>query len=122
MNEIIYVCNSINNRNVRQGELKILEKHEDQKYFEFGENTMNIKKRFYKDLKTLNKDYEALLKLKEQEENPEKIEEKIIEENNTEEKIGRTDNISDIIKTTEKESQGRSESKKKYPRKNSKLF
>lgn len=63
-NEIIYVCDSVNNRNVREGELEILRKFDDQKYFEFGENEMNIKKRYYKDLETLNKDFNALMELK----------------------------------------------------------
>ena len=63
-NEIIYVCHSINNKNVRDGELNILEKYPEKLYFEFGENNMNIKKRFYNDLETLNKDFENLLKLK----------------------------------------------------------
>ena len=62
--EIIYVCNSINNKNVRQGELNILEKHENQLCFEFGADKMNIKKRYYNDLETLNKDFDALMKLK----------------------------------------------------------
>lgn len=65
--EIIYVCHSINNKNVREGELKILEKHENELYFEFGENAMNVKKRYYNDVETLNKDFEALLRLKEEE-------------------------------------------------------
>ena len=65
--EIIYVCNSINNKNVRQGELNILEKHENQLFFEFGSDEMNKKKRFYNDVETLNKDFDALLKLKERE-------------------------------------------------------
>lgn len=64
-NEIIYVCNSINNKNVREGELQILQKHESELYFEFGESNTNVKKRFYKDIETLNKDFNALLKLKE---------------------------------------------------------
>lgn len=63
--EIIYVCNSINNKNVREGELEILRKIESQLCFEFGADEMNIKKRFYNDSKTLNKDYDALVKLKE---------------------------------------------------------
>lgn len=67
-NEIIYVCNSINNKNVRGGELNILEKHEEQLYFEFGSDRMNIKKRFYNDIDTLNKDFDALLKMKEKKE------------------------------------------------------
>ena len=63
-NEIIYVCNSTNNKNVRSGELNILEKHEENLYFQFGEDEMNIKKRFYNDLKTLNQDFNALIALK----------------------------------------------------------
>lgn len=65
--EVIYVCNSINNQRIRQGELNILEKHENQLYFEFGSDEMNKKKRFYNDVETLNKDFDALLKLKERE-------------------------------------------------------
>lgn len=65
---IIYRCNSINNTLVRKGELKILRKFADDLYFEFGASEMNIKKRFYKDKETLNKDYNALLELKEKEE------------------------------------------------------
>jgi ElaB/YqjD/DUF883 family membrane-anchored ribosome-binding protein len=82
--EIIYVCNSINNKNVRNGELEILRKNESKLCFEFGENEMNIKKRFYNDLETLNKDFEELLKLKEDSENKvtenEEIENKITED------------------------------------------
>lgn len=63
-NEIIYVCHSTNNKNVREGELEILRKSEDKLYFEFGENEMNLKKRFYDDVETLNKDFKALEKLK----------------------------------------------------------
>lgn len=62
--EIIFKCNSINNKNIREGELKILRKNESGLYFEFGENEMNRKKRYYNDLETLNKDYEKVLKLK----------------------------------------------------------
>lgn len=116
---IIYVCKSTNNQNIRRGELKILNKYEDKLYFEFGENPKNIKKRFYRDVKTLNEDYENVLRLKEEEENPKKIEEENnTEENNTEKNV---DNISEIVETIEKGNQGRS-NKKKYPRKNSKLF
>lgn len=75
-NEIIYVCNSINNKNVRGGELNILEKHEEQLYFEFGSDRMNIKKRFYNDIDTLNKDFNELLKLKEKRETREVEEDK----------------------------------------------
>ena len=63
--EIIFVCNSINNKNVRANELKILEKHPEELYFVFGESNENSKKRYYKDLKTLNEDFEKLVKLKE---------------------------------------------------------
>lgn len=89
-NEIVFVCNSVNNRNVRGNELVILRKNEDQKYFEFGENENNIKKRFYKDLGTLNKDFEEVSKIKENlnkqvneqvsEQESEQVEEPIIEE------------------------------------------
>lgn len=65
--EIIYVCNSTNNKNIRRGELNILEKHENQLCFEFGSDEMNKKKRFYNDVETLNKDFDALMKLKEKE-------------------------------------------------------
>ena len=79
--EIIYVCDSINNKNVRQGELNILGKKEEQLYFYFGSDEMNIKKRFYNDVETLNKDFDALLKLKEKEEkNTTKIEKEMNEE------------------------------------------
>lgn len=71
--EIVYVCNSINNKNVRANELKILEKHEEELYFTFGENNINSKKRYYKDLKTLNKDFEVLKKIKSEQETEKKI-------------------------------------------------
>ena len=60
--EIVYRCNSINNKNVRANELNLLEKHEDELYF--GENNVNAKKRYYRDLKTLNQDFQALEKIK----------------------------------------------------------
>lgn len=63
-NEIIYTCKSINNKNVREGELEILRKHESALYFEFGENEMNIKRRFYKDSETMNEDFNALMMIK----------------------------------------------------------
>lgn len=62
--DIIYVCKSTNNKNVRSGELNILRKLEDKLCFEFGKDEMNIKKRFYNDMKTLNEDFEALVTLK----------------------------------------------------------
>lgn len=63
--EIVYVCHSINNKNVRDGELVILRKNEAELYFEFGENEKNIKKRFYTDLETLRKDYKEVEEIKE---------------------------------------------------------
>lgn len=65
INEIVFTCNSINNKNVRGSELKILRKLEKQLCFEFGENEKNIKIRYYKDLKTLNEDFEKVKKIKE---------------------------------------------------------
>lgn len=64
-NEIVFTCNSINNKNVRGSELKILRKLEKQLCFEFGENEKNVKIRYYKDLKTLNEDFEKVKKIKE---------------------------------------------------------
>lgn len=73
--EIIYVCNSTNNKNVREGELEILRKYPEKLFFEFGESETNIKKRFYNDLETLNKDFNALLKIKESDGNAPKSKE-----------------------------------------------
>ena len=70
--EIIYVCNSTNNKNVRANELKILEKHPEELYFVFGESNVNSKKRYYNDLETLNKDFEALKKLQAELQSPNK--------------------------------------------------
>lgn len=64
-NEIIYVCESKNAKNVRDGELNILRKNENLLCFEFGIDENNIKKRFYDDSKTLEKDFNALMKIKE---------------------------------------------------------
>jgi len=65
-NEIVYVCNSINNKNVRGSELKILRKNEEELWFEFGESESNIKRRFYRNIDVLNKDYEAVREIKEE--------------------------------------------------------
>ena len=62
--EIVYSCNSINNKNVRANELRILRKFEDSLYFEFGDSENNIKKRFYRDIETLKKDFEAVAGIK----------------------------------------------------------
>ena len=80
--EIIYVCHSINNKNIRRGELKILRKNEEGLYFEFGESESNTKKRIYGDIQTLNSDYEDVLKLKKIEEENEKEEKEEKEEKN----------------------------------------
>lgn len=85
--EIVYVCNSTNNKNVRANELKILEKYPDELYFVFGENNVNLKKRYYNDLKTLNKDYNEILKIKTKLENPEKKPSKIKVSDDEEEKF-----------------------------------
>lgn len=74
MSEIVYTCNSTNNKNIRDDELVILRKFESELYFEFGENEKNIKKRFYNDLETLNQDYNALIALKEKLLNQKKVE------------------------------------------------
>lgn len=63
--EVIFKCRSKNNKNIRENELKILRKKENQLYFEFGENEMNLKKRYYDDVKILNEDFNKVLKLKE---------------------------------------------------------
>lgn len=66
MSEIIYVCKSKNNKNVREGELKILRKSTNNNLcFEFGENEMFLKKRFYDNEKDFKEDFEKLQKLKE---------------------------------------------------------
>ena len=80
-NEIIMVCNSINNKNIREGELKILRKKEEQLCFEFGDSEINLKKRFYKTKEALNKDYAKALKLKEKEDaKAESKKEEVVEE------------------------------------------
>lgn len=113
-NEIVFVCNSVNNKNVRGNELVILRKNEDQKCFEFGENEMNIKKRYYNDLETLNKDFEALLKIKNKEEKidvEEKANEEIIKAP-IEEAKEEINGINDI----------RLKAKRRYNKKNNSLF
>ena len=96
LNEIVYVCNSINNKNVRAGELNILRKFEEGLYFEFGESESNIKKRFYRNIEVLNSDFEAIQKIKEKldnqveivkEEAAEEQLEEIVKEKAEEEKV-----------------------------------
>ena len=82
--DIVYTCNSINNKNVRGNELKILRKVEDQLCFEFGESENNTKRRFYRNLETLNKDFEELEKIKEKMEKEEKQKAEEIIDNITE--------------------------------------
>lgn len=86
MSEIIYVCKSVNNKNVREGELKILRKsNSNELCFEFGENEMNLKKRFYDNEKDFEYDFNELTKLKtKSDENSTKrivVEEEMAEEN-----------------------------------------
>lgn len=90
-NEIVHVCNSINNKNVREGELKILRKNEEGLYFEFGESENNIKKRFYRNIDVLNEDFNKVKEIKEKIEAQEKVvveeKEAVVEkEDNVEEK------------------------------------
>lgn len=80
VSEIVYVCNSINNKNIRGNELKILRKVEEELCFEFGESESNIKKRFYRNLESLNKDYAAVEKIKIKLENEEDVKEEVKEE------------------------------------------
>lgn len=94
LNEIVYVCNSINNKNVRAGELNILRKFEEGLYFEFGESESNIKKRYYRNIDVLNSDFKAIQKIKEKLENKteiieEEVVEESIEEKNEEENLER---------------------------------
>lgn len=63
-NEIVYTCRSINNKNIRGNELKFLRKISDELCFEFGESQTNMKKRFYKDEKILDEDFEEVKKIK----------------------------------------------------------
>ena len=113
--EIIYVCDSVNNKNIRQGELNILEKNENQLCFEFGSDRMNIKKRFYNDIETLNKDFDNLLKLKEKEENEDKeIEPEEVEEVKEVERIKEVEEVEEIkaIKKATKQSQKKNKEEK----------
>lgn len=80
MDEIVYECKSINNKNVRANELNILEKYEDRLYFEFGENPKNTKKRYYENVETLREDFEALQKIKKEVETAKEEQEEFFEE------------------------------------------
>ncbi len=89
--EVIFECNSINNKKIRSGELKFLEKHEEGLYFMFGESQVNMKKRYYNTLEELREDYAKVEALKKEEdsketENKKIIKEKIIKEKNEEDK------------------------------------
>lgn len=97
MSEIIYVCSSVNNKNVREGELKILRKSTyDKLCFEFGESEMNLKKRFYDNETDFEKDYNALLNLKEK---AEKVSEE--KEENTDE-LEKAENTNEQFQAEEK--------------------
>ena len=65
MAEIIFVCRSKNNKNVRDNELKILRKNKKLGLcFEFGENEMKLKKRFYDDENIFEEDFKKLQEIK----------------------------------------------------------
>lgn len=65
MSEIIYVCKSKNNKNVRENELKILRKSENVEFcFEFGTDENNLKKRFYDNKDFFEHDFKELSKIK----------------------------------------------------------
>lgn len=63
--EVVFEARSINNKKIRANELKILKLNEQELSFTFGENNVNAKKRYYKDLKTLKEDFNDLTKIKE---------------------------------------------------------
>lgn len=73
--EIVYVCHSKNNKNVRANELEILRKIEGRNYFEFGESENNIKKRFYDDMTILEKEFSEIMAIKAKLEKDEEIQE-----------------------------------------------
>ena len=101
--DIIFVCNSINNKNIREGELKILRKYEDKLYFEFGANELNIKKRFYENLETLNKDFEKILKIKNDEKLYKNLEEIKETTNDMKDIIGSVAETTNIINENKQE-------------------
>lgn len=86
--DIIFTCKSINNKNVRDGELKILRKSTNENLcFEFGENEMNIKKRYYDNERDFEDDFTKLSMIKEADEkevNNKEIKEKEEEEKESE--------------------------------------
>ena len=88
--EIVYVCHSINNKNIRGNELKILRKIEKELCFEFGESEKNIKRRYYKNREELNKDFEEVKKIKEKLEREVKKDVEEVKENDDEEKKNKT--------------------------------
>lgn len=121
--EIVYTCNSTNNKNIRANELKILRKFEDSLYFEFGDTENNTKKRYYKDVETLNKDFKAIEEIKN------KIEEEIVKEDKkesialiqerTEKTVQHTD-ISEPVAFATKKEESKTEVFKKTKYKNGK--
>ncbi len=94
MAEIVFVCRSKNNKNVRDNELKILRKNKSLGLcFEFGENEMNLKKRFYDNEKIFEEDFAKLQEIKK------KIEKEgqNRESRNIDRNIDRKDNKKDLI-------------------------
>lgn len=115
--EIVYVCNSTNNKNIRGNELKILRKNEKELYFEFGESEKNIKKRYYTTIENLNKDFEEIekikIKIEKNEKEIKKEKEESISENEKESKeIEETEEIEEVEKVETK----KSKSKEHYKR------
>lgn len=97
MAEIVFVCRSKNNKNVRDIELKILRKNRDVGLcFEFGENEMNLKKRFYDDEKIFEEDFAQLQEIKKKLEKEEQ-ENKQKESRNVDRNVDRKDTKKDII-------------------------
>lgn len=97
MAEIIYVCRSKNNKNVRDTELKILRKNKDVGLcFEFGENEMNLKKRFYNDKKTFEEDFAALQEIKKKLDK-EQAEKQSKESKNVDRNVDRKETKKDLI-------------------------
>lgn len=71
-NEVVIEVKSINNTKIRANELKILELNEKELSFTFGENNVNAKKRYFKDLKTLREEFKKVQEIKEKLEKEEK--------------------------------------------------
>lgn len=121
--EIVFVCNSVNNKNVRANELEILRKNEEGLYFEFGDSENNIKKRFYRDSEALNKDFKAVEEIKS------KLKEEIVKKDKEEsitlvqertEKVAKNVEVSEPVAFATKKEETKTEVFKKTKYKNGK--